>query len=729
MAIKPHQRLEALGRIDSGASVRDVAAECGVTVRTVQSWLRWRRSGGLAVLARKNAVERKAYLLKERWPGCTVSRAKVMLAARGINISPRAVWEIWRRYGLAGYLKDGTTAGYQSYLARSPVFDKLLAQARQLLKAGRVKAAADVVNGMPSCPDAEILLDIPDDLLSLRRRVDKLYPLSGRVPLTQSFETAKALRRALLARGFVYSGLRIAALEQKNLLLMGRIKEGLFLTGRIEPLLPKQGDPALLFTFLYTKAQLLSRSGDCRRAGQCMAKCRTLARCLKSPLYASFVSSYYGETGDNRRAIAMVDRFMPKFKGAYRLKALQDQAIRLDISGRTPEALKMFPKPSTPGEPMAYHYTKILARHRLAQGRLKEAIECAHRTLQNPGCLRTMPALFPIVSDLYCLYAGLGRASDQRDRLKQITSVCLKEGNVSVASMGKALLESAQNLPDAGGCHPQVRMAELLKRSDNDHSLKFYRQACRLAGRFGLWGRLRMLCLAYPWPVRELLKLGRPTGLPGAMHKLPVFNDGAVSVKVEFLGRIRLFRDDKHLKARLAPKDASLLIHLALAPGHRLSAECVVSNYWPKAKKPLADISHALLRLRRALRAPTHVLSAKGGEVAADMHFTTDYGEWNRALKISKAFAGAGQAEMARAEMLGALRLFRGAPFHLMYDEWSDRRRNEIMLDFESRALEFAKAEMETSRRSSARWVLKKIIAVDPASDAACEMLKGMFKT
>lgn len=726
MTVSLNTRLEALAKIKSGSSIRDAAGIYGVSVRTVQSWLKWQREGGPVAAGRKADIAKEAFLLKERFPGCTVRRAVKFLTRRGYTLSDRTVWEIWRHFGLAGYRKDSATASYLTYIAHTTETERAQTEAERLLKDGDIAGAAIKVNEMPTCPNAETLLAIPDERLSLRRRLDKLYPLSDSVPLSQSFQKAKVLRRVMFARGLIYSGLRAGVLEQKNLLLMGWIKEGISLTTRIESLLPKRGDPALQFIFHYTKAQLLCRSFDNSQARQSIAKCRILARSLKQPFYAFFLCAFYGETGDNRRAIALLERLLPRFCGAYRRKALQDLALRLDMAGRSAEALKIFPRPSLPEEPLAYHYTKIQCRNHLSRGHIKEAVDLAHRTIQNPGCLRSMPALFPVVNDLYCLYAGLGRASDQRGRLKRITTMCLKEGNFSAASMGKVLLESKQNMPEPASGHPQVRMANLLKRSNNEQSLKPYRQACRLADRFGLCGRFRMLCLAYPWPVRELLKLGRPTGLPRAMLRLPVFNDESIVVRLDILGKMRINKGGVFLRIEQAPKEMALLTHLALIPGHRLPVDGILENFWQRSKSPMNSLAHALVRLRRTLGIPSHLLTVSEDEVRSDIHFITDYEEWLAAIKIYDSCQNAGRKDVARQEMLKALSLFRGEPFRGKYDNWSDERRNEMMLSFERRAMEFAKAEQEAGRNATTRRVLKKILGIDPSSDEARVMLKGM---
>jgi DNA-binding SARP family transcriptional activator/transposase len=725
MTVSLNIRLEALAEIKTGISIRNTAGKYGVSVRTVQSWLKWQREGGPEAAGRKADIAEEAFLLKERFPGCAVRRAVKFLTRRGYALSDRTVWEIWRRFGLAGYRKDSATASYLAYIAHTPETDQAQAEAERLLKDGDIAGAAIQVNQMSSCPNAEALLAIPDEQLSLRRRLDKLYPLSDRIPLALSFQKAKELRRAMFACGLIYSGLRAGVLEQKNLLLMGRIKEGLSLTARIEPLLPKRGDPALQFIFHYTKAQLLNRSFGYSQARQSIAKCRILARSLKQPFYVFSLGAILCEAGNYRKAIGTLERLLPKLRQPYCNKALQDLAIMHDIAGRHSAALKLMPPPENQNAPMAYHYMKFKARHSLAQGHVKASIDMIYRTLQNPGCLKTMPALFPVVNDLYCLYAGLGQSPDQRERLSRISELCRKEGSVLSYYLGSILLGKPVHIPAQARRHPLLRIALCLKEAHERQQLKLYREARRIADRFGLWGRLQFFCLAYPWPVRALLRLGRATGLPKAMQQLPVFNQEKPAVKVNLLGRLQLYRDGKLIRGHLQPKDAALLIHLVLSPGQELPVDKVLSNFWPKAAKAHSDLAHALLRLRRALQLPAHLLSAQDETVKAKFHVVTDAGEWRETIKIAQACEAAGKGDLARSEWLKAFALFRGAPFRGMYDDWSDERRNDMMLVFDRRALEFAKAEQEAGRNASARRLLKKILGIDPSSDEAREMLKG----
>ncbi|MDI6739744.1 MAG: hypothetical protein QME74_05210, partial [Candidatus Edwardsbacteria bacterium] len=574
--------------------------------------------------------------------------------------------------------------------------------------------------------EAEILLNIPDELLTLHRRLDKLYPLSDRVPLAQSYQKAKELRRALMAKELMYSGLRAAALELKNLLLMGRLREGFDLLKRVEKLMPNQGDSALKFSFYYTKAQLLSRSLQYKQALKYIVACHVLARSLRPPFYVFSLGAILCEAGNYRKAVGILERLLPKLRQPYRNKALQDLAIMHDIAGRHAAALKLMPKPESHDAPLAYHYMKFQARHSLAQGHIKEAIDLTYRTLQQPGCLRSMPALFPVVSDLYCLYAGLGQADDQRERLRRIAALCKKEGSILSHYIGCVLLDEPAAIPEQARRHPLLRIGLCLKEAHEQQQLKPYHEACRLASRYGLWGRLQMRCLAYPWPVRALLRLGRETGLPKAMLQLPVFSEETPVVKLKLLGRPQLHRDGKLIRGHLHPKDAALLIHLALSPGQELPVEKVLSNFWPKAGDPKNDLAHALLRLRHALKIPSHLLSIHDEKIRADFHVLSDYSEWKEAVKIAQACAAAGKGVLARSEWLKAFSLFRGAPFRGMYDEWSDMQRNAMLLDFERKALAFAKGELQAGNERIARRALDKILQVEPLSDEAASLLKDI---
>jgi DNA-binding SARP family transcriptional activator len=149
----------------------------------------------------------------------------------------------------------------------------------------------------------------------------------------------------------------------------------------------------------------------------------------------------------------------------------------------------------------------------------------------------------------------------------------------------------------------------------------------------------------------------------------------------------------------------------------------VLANFWPNAAKAHSDLAHALLRLRHALQLPAHLLSAQDETVKAKFHVVTDAGEWRETVKIAQACEAAGKSDLARSEWLKAFALFRGAPFRGMYDDWSDEKRNAIVLDFERKALAFVKGELQGGTVKIARRVLNKILRIEPMSDEAALLL------
>ena len=159
---------------------------------------------------------------------------------------------------------------------------------------------------------------------------------------------------------------------------------------------------------------------------------------------------------------------------------------------------------------------------------------------------------------------------------------------------------------------------------------------------------------------------------------------------------------------KLTPKDTSFLIYLVSSREKSRALEKIYRNFWPHSKNPSRNLAHLLVRIRKALRLPSHFLYVKEGRLFFDCFFTTDYGDYQEHLAQAKALLRAGEWGFAKREYLQAFKLFRGEPFKKMYDNWSDDKRLEVLFSYETEILSFAKELKERERNEEAEKLLKK---------------------
>ncbi len=93
------------------------------------------------------------------------------------------------------------------------------------------------------------------------------------------------------------------------------------------------------------------------------------------------------------------------------------------------------------------------------------------------------------------------------------------------------------------------------------------------------------------------------------------------------------------------------MVHLSLRipnPETKLNTNEIINNFWQKNPDANRILSHALLRLKKELKIPGHLLeiSRRHGEsvlVNEGLYFTTDYQEFEQTLARAKALERAGE--------------------------------------------------------------------------------------
>jgi len=266
---------------------------------------------------------------------------------------------------------------------------------------------------------------------------------------------------------------------------------------------------------------------------------------------------------------------------------------------------------------------------------------------------------------------------------------------------------------------PTIKLTLLL-------SERQYAKALKYAEKKGIKGWLHRYVFFFPQVITDLLEKGKPTGLPRAMLNLPVFRKEIPVYSVKFLGKLIVYRNQKYQKMKLTPKDTAFLIHLATAKSRHLPLDRIYNNFWPDSKNPAHNLAHLLVRIRKALRLPSHFLYIKENRLYFDCHFITDYGEYLEHLAQAKAFERADEWAFAKTEYLHAFSLFRDAPFKKMYDNWSEDMRCTILGQLENEVTKFAEACSAHGDREKGIEILQKISKIIPYSDETKNLLDNL---
>jgi transposase len=712
------------------ASLRQTALKYNVALCTIVKWVKLYREQGETGLCpnyrrpwnrAKPDLEEKIALMKEHEPGVTLYRAKQMLEKEGIRISIKGIWGIWKRYGYAGFGRKNMTHNFIDCSWTKEAI-RQYELAKHLFDQGNVDGSAMVLNSIPALPENGLLPQIDDSLLNIRRQVEKVELLFGKIPVSSYLERLRMLYGECHNRSLYYSALTVGLLETMALSWKGKPLEMLAKVDELRGTLKERGNEyshllstrrlSLLISEGIAEAQLMmiEEAFDVARA------CRRLLRRRKhvSPIFMFNLGQLYSQLEDYREGSYWYSRALDKLGGDDKTYAKVSLADICAIKGEYKKALNILKDEELNCWGNRSLYLRIQSVQSLVNGRPHRAISLATEALvllKKEEIHANMISGNLTMASAYC---SLGEKTRARCILKALLPFYKKNKQEFVKAITEILL--AQTTGTSGTtplCEhslPAVKLALMLKNGQYFRALKY-------AEKKGILCFLHKYIFFFPELITRLLEKGKPTGLPRAMLNFPVFRKEIPVYSVKFLGNLVVYKNQKYLWARLAPKDTAFLIHLATAKHRHLGLNRTYNNFWPGSKNPARNLAHLLVRIRKALCLPSHFLYVKNNSLCYDCHFITDYDEYQEHLAHAKAFSVASEWTFAQTEYLHAFSLFRAAPFAKMYDNWSEDMRHTILESLEAEAMRFAEACASHGEREKGIETLQKISKIVPCSD------------
>lgn len=761
--------------LKNGISLRNTALRFHIAYRTIFTWVKLYKEQGeerlLSTYKRpwnrtERALEEKIALMKENEPGLTVRKAKENLEKKGIRISIKGIWGIWKRYGYAGFNKKnmGNDLTGCSWTKEAT---KKFGRAKELFNLGAINKSAEILNSIPALPENELLVQIPDSLLNVRRRIEKMESLFGKIPVCSYLKKLRILYEECRKRNLYYLSLKLGIWEVMALSWSGEPMQQLKRTEELKDIIRKRGEHfsyllfAPRFSLLISEGIVSVALLKTKEASDIARTCRTLLKKRKRvfPYFMRDLGQLYTMLEDFREAEYWYLRSLDKLDGdgakiakylladVFVTKGEYKKAIhilkneKLDIWGCYPKML----------------FTQSIRS--LVNGMPHKAISLAAEALsvsKKQEVLSILPTLYLNIASAYC---SLGEKIKAKSILKRALPFLVKNRQKRMETIFEILL--SQTLKDESpivsneDLLPTVKLALLLKNGDYSKAFKYAEKKCVLC-----W--FHRYIFFFPEIITDLLEKGKPTGLPRAMLNLPVFRKEIPVYSVKFLGDLIVHKNQKYLRVhpvrkktqvassdiissegsislasrvrprssngvKLTPKDTAFLIHLAISKNRHISLDRIYKNFWPDSKNPSRNLAHLLVRIRKALNLPSHFLHIKENTLLFDCYFITDYGEYGEHLAQAKALLRADQWEFAKAEYLQAFSLFRGEPFRKIYDDWSEDMRCIILNQLESAALDFTKFCFAHSDGRDTRKVLQKISKMMPYSDEIKQLLSNLI--
>jgi transposase len=755
--------------LNNGSSLRKTAQKYNIHYQTLFKWVKLYKNHGKERLLSnyrkpwdrlKKELEEKIILLKESDPALTVRKTKEILEKEGIKISIKGIWCVWKRYGYAGFEKEKITNNYTQYRTWSKEAMIKYEEAKKLFDIGKIKEAAEILNSIPFLAKNELILEIPDRFLNFRRKTEKISCFYGKSSIQSYLRNTKKLYDDLRRRNLNYSALRVGIMELIAMLWRPRPEVQLKRIKELKEVLEKnQGYSSYLLFRLrflllivegYTYVYFLRIGKGQKTAEICHRALKTKKQ--PSPYLMANLGTLYGNLEDNKKAEYWFLRAFDKIDKESKKTIKAYLANLLLCKGEYKEATSVS-KYAAFGE-WTPHYEKHIFLSSLSfyKGKPTKAISLATTSLSGLRKAGLDLGIFTVSSTIASAYCCIGETVKAKNVLKRILPYLVKKKLekyttiIRILSNGTHVSGSNISIPRCKSSEnllPTVKLAFLLRNGKYFNALSYARKK-------GILGYFYRYIFFFPKIVTNLLEKGKPTGLPKAMQKLPVFNKEIPAYNIQFLGNLKVYKNQGHLSVKLPPKDTAFLINLALRatePGKKIFLKDIDNNFWPGSSTQARNLSHLLVRIKKALKIPSHLLdiSHRGGEpvlVNRGIHFITDYAEFEQTFTTAQALERAGEWGFAKREYLQAFKLFRGEPFRKMYDPWSEHMRRVILNKLETEALHFAKCciehdnEIRQKKRrtpsakyrggnmADAKKVLERVTKIIPQSEEIEKMVK-----
>ncbi|MBE0432799.1 transposase [candidate division WOR-3 bacterium] len=739
----PHLRFSVVQYyLANDISFRKAARKFHVGYRTIYRWVKlYKEHGeeGLGAMYRRpwnrtrGELEEKLVLMKENDPVLTVRQARANLEKRGVRISIKGIWAVWKRYGYAGFSQENMPTDLTdcSWTKESTV---KFAHAKRAFDLGETERTAEVLNSIPALPRNELILKIPDPMLSTRRRVEKMGALFGKIPVHVYLERSRMLYEECRNQNLNYLALMAGLVETMALSWHGGPSKMIEKTEELKRVLAINGEHlsyslfAPRFSLLISEGIANAKLMKIREASNIARACRKVLKRKRNiaPRFMRDVGQLYAQLGDFREAEYWYLRSLNRLgeDGEKLTKSLL--ADILVAKGEYAEALRI-----RKAEQLNYwgslpERLRVQSAWALVRGMPHEAISLATEalaSLKQEGVRLNMFGCYFTLASAYC---GLGERTKARQMLSGILPFFVKNRLEDVRSIIEILL---CQVPSIGrmtrSCEPplpNITVALLLHNGQ-------YAKALRYAERKGTLSFFHRCVLFFPDLITDLLEKGEPTGLPRTMLNLPVFRKEIPVYSVKFLGDLVVYRNQRHLDVKLKPKETAFLIHLARSKGKCIALDRIHKNFWPRSENPARNRTLLLATLRKTLNLPSHLLHVRYETLHSECYFMTDYDEYLEHLAQAKALRRAGEWDFARGAYLTAFSLFRGAPFEKMYDDWSGDMRYKILGQLEKDVKEAAEACFEHDDRAHGIEILQKAADIIPDSDEIKNLAEKLTNT
>lgn len=686
-------------------SIKKLSQSTGIDYKTIWRWIKRYERDGEEGLKRKYNIKNRILSnneeiiadLKERDPCLTLQEAKEILRKKGIDISTKGIWNIWKKYGFVGFQKDKYSYYYHRYVYISPEVNYQLNKAKRLLKEKKIKSAAKILNSLPVCPEIEILKDIPDKYLNLKRRIDKLCNLFGKISFKEFKRKIRYLRKLAEKEGKIYTALRASVFELITLGMLNEPEERLKLIEKIKNYISKNGkilinDKCILFYIYHSAGIAHANLNQPEEALKYAEKCEKLIRNLP-PFFTVRLAGLYTFLENYRKAFLYLKRLEKKlteeekiFTGFYHL-----YIVVASIAGERELCKKIFNRLKRKKLHEDSAVLTSMALTYVGKGDLIKAEYFARKGLQNAEVFGIKGYIYSTNMLLSAIYYSLGEKEKAKRILKFLLPLMKKYTLKIKISIIEYILnpEIIQDSKLNKKFYTIFSLNQFLRECSKNITKRKVKKIFEFAKKANITGMLMRQILFFPEIINYALNKGIKPPLPKNFLNLPCFNRKIPVFNIKFLGPLKIYRNRKLIKKALTPLESSFLIFLSTSLKDKIPIEEIINNYWKNCRNPKKAFYNLLSSLRKKLSIPLHLLYLKENHLYNGIKFHSDWNEFEGHMVNARALMRIGEKKFAKKAFLKAFSLIRGNPFEKMYDRWSENLRDKILLTLREGIMEY----------------------------------------
>lgn len=711
--------------IHSKQTLRKIADNLGVSHPTLWYWVKKYEEKGREGLRKKvfsrskfsKDTETKVMYLKEKNPCLTVRKARQLLKDKGIDISNKGVWRIWKKYGFVSKRKEDPLGLYAAF---TPALERDIERARVLVEKKDYTGAAKILNSLPSIPECGFLKNIPEKYLTLRRRVERLQVSIGEIPFPMLLRKARQLRKSFEKKGYIYSSVAAHFIELTALGWLRKPMEEIKVHKIVSKKMHGIRDSALRFVLLEQRASTYGHLLQVGKALELIKRCRRLVYRLPFSLYWQVFGDLLTTVGKYRDANKYYKKALQKETDERQLVrlALKTAIYGYGYAGDYIACMKMLRRAQALQSTRRFSMLHSIGRAYISfgQGNLIDASGFFLEPLKSTTKVRPLNRIYGASIGLASVAMALNKRADARNYLRKYLPLMKKYNLVREEVILGCLLGQGTVSQNDILKTPPLQLLNLLVIASRTKKVGDYRKVFSFAKKQELLGLLHRWIVFFPEQVIHMHERGKRTGLPRAILSFPVFNQKRPVYHIKFLGKIILSKNKEYFKVHLSPKERAFLIHLSLKagePGRFILTQDLFQNFWSTSKNPASLLLHMLTRLRKKMKIPAHLLNISSKYtgsrlVNSGVYLTCDYHKLENLFTLAKTLEQAGEWEYAMREYKEAFKLIRGEPFRKMYDNWSEQIRGVILNQIENAAESFMNMCLEHGKKKDAEKVLER---------------------